>query len=182
KPSERAFWRTAPRVMRANALFQLGLRGECEKECEAVRREIDQVGLAEDAGDEVDHAFFAFRWCDLQLGLIVSPCSPLSGQAGPESVDRVWEEIDARANQLLRVAARFNNTPLAEAVGDLLRGRGRVVRGVYGGAEADLKEGEALLDLALRNLKDRAQEFYASGLRACIALYLHGRRLKEAEA
>src|SRR5262249_34216193 len=85
------FWRTASRVLQANALFQLGQRDRCEAVC----REIEQMGFAVDVGDKVDHALIAFRWCDLCLGRIVSPCSPFPGTAGLDAVSRVWEEIDS---------------------------------------------------------------------------------------
>jgi tetratricopeptide (TPR) repeat protein len=177
--SEQAFWRTCALVLRANVLFQLGRREDCEDLC----RNIEEAGFPEDAGDVVDHTFNTFRWCDLQFGLIVSPCAPPSGRVDPEAVRRVCDEIQARCEQLLRRAeAEAIHIPLATDVANLLRARRLVVRGAYGGAgEKDLGEGVELLNGALHNLKARAQEFYLSGLRAWVALHLHRGRLKEAE-
>lgn len=180
--SGRAYWRQAARVLRASALFQLGRRTACEQECDAVRREIEPAGFSEDAGDEVDHTFIAFRWCDLRLGLVVSPCDPQTGPVDPEAVRRACDEVEARSEQVRRIAARRRNIPLAEAVADLLRGRGLVVRGLYGGSPGARDEGQELLTFARAKLKAQAQEFYLSALRAWVALHLRLGDLDAAEA
>ncbi len=178
--SARTFWLTGAYVLRALVLFQMG--PPQQQEYEELCRKVWATGIAEDAGDAVDHTFIAFRWCDLLLGQLASPCFSAAAAVDSASIERVVEEVEKRCEQIVRKSRQEARPHPAEEAADLLRGRVRLVRALHGsGGQADLADAERLLDRALQRLRTGAQELFLSGLRARAALYLACDRLDAAE-
>ena len=179
KRSRGQFWVTGAYVLRALILFQMGR--EHLAECEDLCRKVEANGFAEDVGDAVDHAFIAFRWCDLRLGQIASPCSPSALSADSKHVLSALEEVENRCAQIVRIAGQPPLRPHpATETADLLRGRARLIRAAFNGG-LGLDEAKNRLDAALEYLKRGTQELYLSGLRARTAYSLVVGDLKAAE-